>query len=185
MEEVPKFCITKILIVWQDVKFSPSLWLCDCPPPLVDKHESLETQSRATVTTFYFYNDSSAIALVWVYWFSWPSQNSTLSLLRISLYLVLKNWIFICESKTEVLYQKVKVKKFTRESESWKLKTRLFRSPGESERWKLKTKLQVPRRTQMTAGRQSFACSMDSSSAFLLWPSTQRSRWWNQQNSSW
>ena len=37
MEEVPQFCITKI--VWQDVKFSPCLWLCDCPPPLVKLHK--------------------------------------------------------------------------------------------------------------------------------------------------
>ena len=148
------------------------------PSTLVDKHESLETQSRASGTTFYFYNDSSAIALVWI---------NILVQLTISKFIIVSVEDFIVFGaeklnlylwkQVQVLYQKVKVKKFTRESESWKLKTRLFRSPGESERWKLKTKLQVPRRTQMTAGRQSFACSMDSSSAFLLWPSTQRSRW--------
>ena len=105
------------------------------PSTLVDKHESLETQSRASGTTFYFYNDSSAIALVWI---------NILVQLTISKFIIVSVEDFIVFGaeklnlylwkQVQVLYQKVKVKKFTRESESWKLKTRLFRSPREPRR---------------------------------------------------
>ena len=79
------------------------------PSTLVDKHESLETQSRASGTTFYFYNDSSAIALVWI---------NILVQLTISKFIIVSVEDFITfdaeklnisESKTDQ-YQKVKVK---------------------------------------------------------------------------
>ena len=84
------------------------------PSTLVDKHESLETQSRASGTTFYFYNDSSPIALVWINILVQLTISKFIIVSvedfivfgaeKLNLYLWKQNWSTISESESEKIY---------------------------------------------------------------------------------